>query len=89
MQAAEGTMMHKALETGDLNGLNEEQSRCVNMVSDLFASMKEELDKPDTTTEVHQELRLAIMGLTFGTADLVLVNGAYAKIGDAKFGWLS
>jgi len=80
-------MMHKALETGDLKGLNEEQSRCVNMVSELFASMKEELDKPDTTTEVHQELRLAIMGLTFGTADLVLVNGAYAKIGDAKFGW--
>lgn len=87
VQAAEGTMMHKALETGDLNGLNEEQSRCVNMVSELFASMKEELDKPNAVTEVHQELRLAIMGLTFGTADLVLVNGAYAKIGDAKFGW--
>lgn len=86
-QAAEGTMMHKALETQDLKGLNEEQTRCVSLVSDLFATMKEELDKPDTQTEVHQELQLQIMGLTFGTADLVLVNGEYAKIGDAKFGW--
>jgi len=87
VQAAEGTMMHKALETGDLKGLNEEQTRCVTLVSDLFAAMREELEKGDSKVETHQELRLGIMDLTFGTADLVLVNGAYAKIGDAKFGW--
>jgi hypothetical protein len=87
VQAAEGTMMHQALETGDLKGLNEEQSRCVNMVSELFAGMREELETEGPKAEVHQELRLGIMGLTFGTADLVLVNGTNAKIGDAKFGW--
>lgn len=87
VQAAEGTMMHKALETGDLKGLNEEQTRCVSLVSDLFASMRGELEEGGNKVEMHQEMRLQIMGLTFGTADLVLVSGKYAKIGDAKFGW--
>jgi len=87
VQAAEGTMMHHALETGDLKGLNEEQTRCVSLVSDLFVSMREELEQEGSKAEVHQELKLGIMGLTFGTADLVLVNGTHAKIGDAKFGW--
>ena len=87
IQAAEGTMMHQALETGDHKGLTEEQTRCVNMVGDLFTSMKEELVVGEDKCEVHQEIRLGIMGLTFGTADLVLVSGAHAKIGDAKFGW--
>ena len=86
-QAAEGTMMHKALETGDLKGLNEEQTRCVNLVSELFVSMREELEKGESKAEVHQEMRLGIMDLTFGTADLVVVSEAHAKIGDAKFGW--
>lgn len=86
-QAAEGTMMHKALETGDLKGLNEEQTRCVSLVSDLFVSMREELEQDGAKAEVQQELRLQIMGLTFGTADLVLVADKHAKVGDAKFGW--
>lgn len=35
-----------------------------------------------------QELKLNIMnGLTFGTADMVMVKGDRAIIGDAKFGW--
>ena len=41
--AEEGTMMHKALETGDFSGLNEEQLRCVTMVNDLFKALEEEL----------------------------------------------
>jgi hypothetical protein len=41
--AAEGTMMHKALETGDYSGLTEEQKKCVDMVQDLFDMLKEEL----------------------------------------------
>lgn len=86
-QAAEGTMMHKALETGDLKGLNEEQNRCVSLVSELFVAMREELEQDGEKADVQQELRLQIMGLTFGTADLVLVAGKHAKIGDAKFGW--
>lgn len=84
VQAAEGTMMHSALETGKLTGLNEEQVRCVELVADLFSDMVGDLGEG---AEKHQELRLSIMGLTFGTADLVAVNGKLAKIGDAKFGW--
>ena len=35
-----------------------------------------------------RELKLNIMnGLTFGTADIVMVKGDRAIIGDAKFGW--
>jgi hypothetical protein len=35
-----------------------------------------------------KELKLSILnGLTFGTADLVMVKGDRAIIGDAKFGW--
>jgi hypothetical protein len=41
--AAEGTMMHKALETGDYSGLTEEQKKCVDMVQELFDTLKEEL----------------------------------------------
>ena len=41
--AQEGTMMHKALETGDYSELNEEQKRCVDMVKDLFDSFEQEL----------------------------------------------
>lgn len=46
-QAEEGTMLHKALETGDLAGLTEEQTKCVKMVSDLFKSLEEELQNGD------------------------------------------
>ena len=41
--AEEGTMMHKALETGDYSQLNDEQKRCVDMVKDLFDSFEQEL----------------------------------------------
>ena len=35
-----------------------------------------------------KELKLSILnGLTFGTADLVMVKADRAIIGDAKFGW--
>ena len=39
---------------------------------------------------INREMRLSIMdGLTFGTADIVMLNtkGDWAIIGDAKFGW--
>ena len=45
--AAEGTMMHKALETGDYSGLAEEQRKCVEMVQELFDTLKEELSNDD------------------------------------------
>ena len=41
--AMEGTMMHHALETGDMGGLSEEQVKCVKMVQDLFDILAEEL----------------------------------------------
>jgi hypothetical protein len=41
--AMEGTMMHKALEIGDYSGLTEEQRKCVEMVQELFDTLKEEL----------------------------------------------
>lgn len=47
--AAEGTLMHKALETGDCSGLTEEQTRCVEMVSNLFKELEEELANDDST----------------------------------------
>lgn len=42
--AQEGTMMHKALEMENLSGLNDEQEKCVKMVSDLFKSLQLELE---------------------------------------------
>lgn len=83
--ALEGTMMHKALETGNYEGLDEWQKKNVLMVADVFQQMKNELgeiiaDLPEVQLQIAE-------GKTFGTADIVLIGKGKAKIGDAKFGW--
>ena len=83
--AQEGTMMHAALETGDYSGLDEWQKKNVLMVADLFQELKNELG--EGTEELREQKLVIADGKTFGTADLVLVCGKKAKIGDAKFGW--
>lgn len=83
--AEEGTRMHKALETGNLEGLDDWQRKNVMMVADLFAEMKQELEW--VTAELPEQKLEIANGLTFGTADIVLIGRGKAKIGDAKFGW--
>ncbi len=70
--ADEGTLMHTAYETGDLSKLDVEQRACVEKALKFTASLERGAD------EVHKEVRLNILGgLTFGTADRVLV---YKKV---------
>ena len=52
--AEEGTMLHEAAETGNLDGLNEEQMRLVIACLDYISGMEKEAD------EVHKELRTVI-----------------------------
>lgn len=52
--AEEGTMLHSAAETGDLDGLNEEQLRLVISCLDYIKPLELEADK------VFKELRVEI-----------------------------
>lgn len=52
--AEEGTMLHEAAETGNLDGLNEEQMRLVISCLDYLAPFEEAAD------EIHKELRVKI-----------------------------
>ncbi|MDF7824111.1 DUF2800 domain-containing protein [Pontiellaceae bacterium B12227] len=80
--ADEGTRMHEAAETNNLEGLNPEQcaqvESCITDVSRLQASISQ--------CTRHNELRLEICGLTFGTADVVLVGSDKAVLIDYKMG---
>lgn len=80
--AEEGTAMHAAAETSDMTGLNPEQRA---QVVDALAYVAEyEAD----ALEVHKETRLDVAGLTWGTADRVLIQqgGTWAHVIDFKFG---
>lgn len=83
--AQEGTMMHKALETGNYDQLDEMQKKNVLMVADLFEGMKKDLEW--VIAELPEQKLEIAGGKTFGTADLILIGRGKAKIGDAKFGW--
>lgn len=83
--ADEGTLLHKATETGVLDGLNEEQKDCVTSCLRYVGRLEQD------AVEVHKEVRLSILGgLTFGTSDRVIVRRAAGKLHldvvDFKFG---
>lgn len=88
--ASEGTMMHKALETGNMAGLDEEQVQAVTAVRDYVSSLLASEGGPDKWDR-YDEMRVELADLTFGTADCVLVHKSarVAHIIDAKFGRLS
>ena len=50
--AEEGTMLHSAAETGDLDGLDEEQIRAVVACLDYIKPLEDKAD------EVHKEMRV-------------------------------
>lgn len=80
-RADEGTRMHLASETGNLAGLDPEQTECVKACLNYAAPYIKAAQK------IYRELRLVIMeGLTFGTADLVTIDGKHAHIIDWKYG---
>lgn len=72
--ADEGTLMHKAFETGNLAGLDDEQKQCVEAARVYVDSLKYEGGaEPSEWTDL-AEVRLELKGLTFGTSDRLLVN---------------
>lgn len=52
--AEEGTMLHSAAETGNLDGLNEEQLRLVISCLDYIKPLE------DVADDIHKELRVSI-----------------------------
>ena len=84
--ANEGTMLHAAFETGNLNGLDDEQKQSVQAILDLVECRKAELGGPDKWDEL-KECRVQLKDLTFGTADRALIHRELPVIVviDAKF----
>lgn len=81
--AEEGTKIHKAVETGKLDGLTDEQRQCAEMCL-RFVADQEAAFQPE---QILTERKVSICdGLTFGTADRVAVNGNRALLFDYKFG---
>jgi hypothetical protein len=84
--ANEGTMLHEAFETGNLAGLDDEQTRCVQAILDLVSSYKATEGGPDCWIE-YTECKIGLQDLTFGTMDRALVHKTkpIAIVLDAKF----
>ena len=80
--ADEGTMMHDAAETGHLDGLNPEQIAQVRECLSAVDQLQEEI--PGCTR--FTELQVDVCGLTFGTADVVLIGAHTATVIDYKMG---
>jgi hypothetical protein len=86
--AEEGTRLHKALETGKTDGLEPEQVQCVEACRGYLDALESEA-RATGPAEVHREVKLNIAGgLTFGTADYLLILPAarFAHLVDFKFG---
>jgi hypothetical protein len=85
--ASEGTLMHKAAETGNLAGLSQEQALQVTKALEYVDGLK----ASDEFSEDLSEVPLRLEGLTYGTADRVLISKnapRYAHVVDYKFGRL-
>lgn len=72
--ADEGTLMHKAFETGDMAGLDAEQRGCVSTARDYAESLKFEEGGVPSNWEDFSEVKLELPGLTYGTCDRLIVN---------------
>jgi hypothetical protein len=85
--ATEGTLMHKAAETGNLAGLSREQAFQVQKALDYVEGLK----ASDEFSGDSKEARVLLKDLTYGTADRVLISAKaprYAHVIDYKFGRL-
>jgi hypothetical protein len=78
----EGTLLHKACESGRTQGLESEQVNSVRQCLDYVARFK----RKDTGVD-EKEVRLDAEGLTWGTADRLLVHkDGSGDLFDFKFG---
>ena len=84
----EGTRCHHALETGDDTGLDDEQLQVVGMCRDYVAGIEAKARTQGEVTLLREEKLEIAGGLTFGTADLVIISnhGGTADLIDFKFG---
>ena len=85
--AEEGTRLHNALETGNIDGLLEEQLQVVEMCRGYIENL-EASARAAGPVEIHREVQLAIADdLTFGTADYLLISpeSRSADLVDFKF----
>ena len=83
----EGTRLHAALETGNTTGLNDEQLQVVNLCRDYVEALERQARARGAVT-LHREVLLTIAGgITFGTADFLLVGeDGTGELVDFKFG---
>jgi hypothetical protein len=78
----EGTMLHKACESGRTQGLDTEQTNSVRQCLDYVGRFK----RKDTVVD-QKEVRLDAEGLTWGTADRLLIHkDETGDLFDFKFG---
>jgi len=80
--AEEGTQMHESAETGRLDGLNPEQIAQVKECMIAVDQLQEEI--PGCLR--YTELLVDVCGLTFGTADVILLGAHSVTLIDYKFG---
>lgn len=85
--AEEGSLLHKALETGKTDGLNDEQLQVVDMCRDYVQELERQA-RVRGPVAIHREVKLDIAnGLTFGTADFLLLGaGGVGELVDFKMG---
>lgn len=85
--ANEGTELHKAFETGNLAGLNEEQKQAVQMTLDYVNALKAGDGGPTEWLDLPEQ-ELVLKDRTYGTTDRVLIHKTLPKaiVIDAKFG---
>lgn len=83
--AAEGTMLHEACETGDMTKIetDEQQGAVDNALAYVNAIIAKIPGKP----EIRKEVRLELKGITFGTADVLIIDrvGKILHVFDYKF----
>lgn len=85
--AKEGQLLHNAVATGDLKGLDDEQTKAVQKCQAFIDSVWSE------GAELFTEKKVAVYDpetkeiITFGTADVVISNGAAISVIDWKFGY--
>jgi hypothetical protein len=86
----EGTRCHLALETGNDDGLDDEQLQVVGMCREYTGQLEAEVcGEGERSLVIHREERVEICGgLTFGTLDYLLINPRLcrADLVDFKFG---
>ena len=70
----EGTSMHDSAETGSLGGLNDEQKADVTTVRNYAEALKFENNTTPEEWEDYAEMRVELVGLTYGSADRILFH---------------